>query len=530
MALIGDASELDTLLYGGKYMLPEAASYTMTTPWGVVSSDVSGGFVRQQLQFFNSPAQVQVVYRCVTKARVDYLKAFIRLHEGLPFIAALAVDTDTVEPYIVDVVGAPTWQENGFSGTCTLTYQVQPTPNADYDEFLQWSGAALGDDTLDFANWIAKTANWDLPDAKQMPIDATGTTAAFVSDLYYSNNTQVSFHDLVTFSRLSAGSYIDTDGVLKTAAIGEPRFEAGGLLVEPQSANLFTESGYQPVWSVNAPASSTLEAIGFAEFGNEVFGKLTATSTASASRYVWLPQIIGLTSDSTYTISAWVYVPINSQVSSIRIGSNDFNIIATIVPITKGVLNSVSHTSTLKVDKNSIKPFVWGYKEGATAFSTVVGEVLFSTGAIQAEAIPFATSYIKTTGVAVTRASDSAAVDMQPHAAGTIFAEFLSDAVAIERVVYTAGGVTLSRLATMAISVTTGAVTVTSAVVPSGSVKTAISYDGATLKRAVNGTVYSAASALPSVGVSIVLGNTTFANVWQRSEAYDNARLVEVTQ
>ena len=163
MALIGDTSELDTLLYGGKYMLPEANSYTMTTPWGVVSSDVSGGFVRQQLQFFNSPAQVQVVYRCVTKTRVDFLKSFIRLHEGMPFIAALAVDTDTVEPYVVDIVGAPTWQENGFSGTCTLTYQVQPTPNADYDEFLQWTGAAFGDDTLEFANWIAKTANEDLP-------------------------------------------------------------------------------------------------------------------------------------------------------------------------------------------------------------------------------------------------------------------------------------------------------------------------------------------------------------------------------
>ena len=119
---------------------------------------------------------------------------------------------------------------------------------------------------------------------------------------------------------------------------------------------------------------------------------------------------------------------------------------------------------------------------------------------------------------------------MQPHTAGTIFAEFLSDAVAIERVIYTAGGVTLSRLATGAISVTTGAVTVTSAVVPAGSVKAAISYDGATLKLAVNGIVYSATSALPSVGVSIALGNTTFANVWQRSEAYDNARLVEVTQ
>lgn len=94
-------------------------------------------------------------------SRVNEWIFVVRHGDGLH--AALAVDTDTVEPYVVDIVGAPTWQENGFSGTCTLTYQVQPTPNADYDEFLQWSGATLGDDLSEFANWIAKTANEDLP-------------------------------------------------------------------------------------------------------------------------------------------------------------------------------------------------------------------------------------------------------------------------------------------------------------------------------------------------------------------------------
>ena len=519
MALIGDTSELDTLLYGGKYMLPEAASYTMTTPWGVVSSDVSGGFVRQQLQFFNSPAQVQVVYRCVTKPRVDFLKSFIRLHEGLPFIAALAVDTDEVEPYVVDVVGAPTWQENGFSGTCTLTYQVQPTPNADYDEFLQWSGSALGDDSSEFANWIAKTANWDLPDAKQMPIYATGTTSAFVSDLYYDNTTSVGFSDLVTFSRLSSGSYIGTDGVLKTAADNEPRFESGGLLVEQQSTNLILKSDGDITsgsngWTVIATPSNGIDPTG-------ATSRVGWSSSAPSQPY----NAFTVTPGESYTFSFFAK---SGTLSYARFAVYDATNASFIVPAQNRAVGAAWSRISIPfvTPANCTSVRVYPLRIDSAEQLNVVH---YWFGA-QCEKQKSASSYIKTDGAAATRAADSASVDMQPHTAGTIFAEFLPDAVAIERVVYTAGGITLKRLSSGAISVTNGAVTVTSAVVPRGSVKAAISYDGATLKLAVNGIVYSAASALPSVGVSIVLGNTTFANVWQRSEAYDNARLVEVTQ
>lgn len=41
----------------------------------------------------------------------------------------------------------------------------------------------------------------------------------------------------ISFSRASTGTYID-DGLLKTAAVNEPRYEDTGLLIEPVSENV----------------------------------------------------------------------------------------------------------------------------------------------------------------------------------------------------------------------------------------------------------------------------------------------------
>ncbi|HGP0311685.1 TPA: hypothetical protein ACLE2D_002416 [Citrobacter freundii] len=42
----------------------------------------------------------------------------------------------------------------------------------------------------------------------------------------------------MTFTRSTIATYIDKSGVLKTAAVNEPRFESEGLLIEGQSTNM----------------------------------------------------------------------------------------------------------------------------------------------------------------------------------------------------------------------------------------------------------------------------------------------------
>ena len=56
------------------------------------------------------------------------------------------------------------------------------------------------------------------------------------------------FNDLITFTRSTTGTYLGSDGLLKTAAVDEPRLEydsqgnALGLLVEEAKTNLLSYS------------------------------------------------------------------------------------------------------------------------------------------------------------------------------------------------------------------------------------------------------------------------------------------------
>lgn len=64
-----------------------------------------------------------------------------------------------------------------------------------------------------------------------------------------------------TFTRATTATYIDAAGLLRTAAINEPRIQGGGLLVEPTRTNSFTYSE---------------------ELGNAVWGKSSTSITANA--------------------------------------------------------------------------------------------------------------------------------------------------------------------------------------------------------------------------------------------------------
>jgi hypothetical protein len=68
---------------------------------------------------------------------------------------------------------------------------------------------------------------------------------------------QISGNNLITFTRSSVGTYVGADGLIKTAAADEPRFdhdpvtgESLGLLIEEQRINLFpySENFSTPAW------------------------------------------------------------------------------------------------------------------------------------------------------------------------------------------------------------------------------------------------------------------------------------------
>lgn len=164
MALIGDTSDLDTLMYGGKPLLPERDLYSFTDSFGVEQTDISGGFIRQSLLYFNSPYSVSVEYQLVTAARYNYMKAFLNVHKGIPFIAYMCLDSIEIEPYVVDIIDAPEWESTGFSGVCKLSLQVQPSPDYDYQEFTVWSSGEFGDDLQTYADLINTAVNTAMPE------------------------------------------------------------------------------------------------------------------------------------------------------------------------------------------------------------------------------------------------------------------------------------------------------------------------------------------------------------------------------
>lgn len=78
--------------------------------------------------------------------------------------------------------------------------------------------------------------------------------------LFISGQTLEMSTKSMTFTRSTVATYIDKSGVLKTAAVNEPRFEREGILIEGQSANFFLNSDDPTKWAGKA-ASLTVTAV-----------------------------------------------------------------------------------------------------------------------------------------------------------------------------------------------------------------------------------------------------------------------------
>lgn len=226
-------------------------------------------------------------------------------------------------------------------------------------------------------------------------------------------NDAVTGQNLITFTRASTGTYVAGDGLLKTAAVNEPRFdhnpttgESLGLLVEEARTNTLTDS--MPTTSGGTGITNTLATglPGIFSTGR----RLAANNSGSDQRIT-----IGIaTSGSTFAYS--FFARLGSQGDSIflRLGTSSF------------ATWNLSSASVTRDDFGTSKIINYGngwYRcysiitGNGQGFLVGIGSNLYATAGdniiiagVQAEVATYPSSYIPTSGATVTRSADVASI------------------------------------------------------------------------------------------------------------------------
>lgn len=221
-----------------------------------------------------------------------------------------------------------------------------------------------------------------------------------------------------TFTRASTATYIDRYGVLKTAAINEPRFEKEGYLNEGDSTNLlkYSEQFDNAIWiktraTISANTTETLDP-----YGTNLADKLLNNGIVDLSGYISHPY----TWDGTSTYTASIFVKSAEQTSfSINfIQPNGFTPSGDVIlDMSAETLSRTANTSLIKLSNGWYRFSISVVPEagaGSVRFTipiepagTTNGVYIFGA---QLEALPFASSYIPTVASTVTRSADNLSV------------------------------------------------------------------------------------------------------------------------
>jgi hypothetical protein len=247
------------------------------------------------------------------------------------------------------------------------------------------------------------------------------------------------YADLITFTRASTGTYLDSDGLLKTATTNTPRIEYDangnrkGLLIEEARTNLYTNSGdmdgtgwvgFRTTYSAGdtSPDGSQLFLLGEASEtninGSSVAEQGRGVSSGTHTMSVFAkagPDDTGFLSlrpsDSASfidAVSAWFNLQ-TGVVSAVATEGGSTNVttpVATIQDFGGGVYRC-SLTFTV-VSPITVVPRHYLTDSSGSRLVTV-GKQVQLWGA-QFEAGSFPTSYISTSGAAASRAADVASI------------------------------------------------------------------------------------------------------------------------
>ncbi len=257
---------------------------------------------------------------------------------------------------------------------------------------------------------------------------------------------------LITFTRASSATYIDSAGTLQTAAVDVPRFdhnpttgESLGLLVEEARTNLLlrSEEFDNASWALSSLAVTANQ---IASPSGSTSADLIAGSAGTANKYIY--QIYTASTSGTFTFSVFAKAGTESFIIVRAVDQTGANEIRQRFDLSSGTLNgSVAVGGTATSGSASIAAFGNGwYRCSVTAtfaaFAQLQGNVwlnvygstslttnYYAWGA-QLEAGAFATSYIPTTTAAVTRSADVASITGTNFSSwyrqdeGTVFARY----------------------------------------------------------------------------------------------------------
>jgi len=223
-----------------------------------------------------------------------------------------------------------------------------------------------------------------------------------------------------TFTRASTATYIDKSGVLRTAAINEPRFEKEGLLVEGQSTNQVLNSEDPTKWAMTGGMTTSVITDGTAQAITLQVSPTVLAPEQSFASSATLALAVGDTltlscrfkgTDARFRfrflLEGAVFGDVSFDCISGEIASQPTAGITATTTLAGGDgYTYATATLTVTTAGNYIGQFRSYYKAGALGNNIPLGTT-FYLQTVQAEKNAVATSYIPTGAAAVTRAADN---------------------------------------------------------------------------------------------------------------------------